>query len=34
VLRIAPPLSVTADEIDEAAAALIDTLAEVDVRRR
>jgi 4-aminobutyrate aminotransferase len=34
VLRIAPPLSVTADEIDEAAAALIDTLAEVDAGHR
>jgi 4-aminobutyrate aminotransferase len=34
VLRIAPPLSVTADEIDEAAAALIDSLAEVDAERR
>ena len=30
VLRIAPPLSVTAAEIDEAAAALIETLVEVD----
>jgi 4-aminobutyrate aminotransferase len=30
VLRIAPPLSVTASEIDEAAAALIETLVEVD----
>ena len=30
VLRIAPPLSVSAAEIDEAAAALIDALVEVD----
>jgi 4-aminobutyrate aminotransferase len=29
VLRIAPPLSVTAEEIDEAAAAVVDALAEV-----
>ena len=34
VLRIAPPLSVTAAEIDEAAAALIDALVEVDAARR
>jgi 4-aminobutyrate aminotransferase len=30
VLRIAPPLSITAEEIDEAGAALIDALIEVD----
>jgi 4-aminobutyrate aminotransferase len=34
VLRIAPPLSVTAAEIDEAAAALIETLVEVDKATR
>ncbi len=34
VLRIAPPLSVTADEIDEAGAALVDALAEMDAARR
>jgi 4-aminobutyrate aminotransferase len=34
VLRIAPPLSVTAAEIDEAAAALIDALVEVDAGSR
>ena len=34
VLRIAPPLSVTASEIDEAAAALIDALGEVDAGGR
>ncbi len=33
VLRIAPPLSVTAPEIDEAAALLIDSLVEVDAAR-
>jgi 4-aminobutyrate aminotransferase-like enzyme len=30
VLRIAPPLSVTAEEIDEAAAALTGALTDVD----
>ena len=34
VLRIAPPLSVTAAEIDEAGAALIDALSEVDAGGR
>ena len=34
VLRIAPPLSVTSAEIDTAAAALTDTLLEVDAARR
>jgi 4-aminobutyrate aminotransferase len=34
VLRIAPPLSVTSAEIDEAAAALIDALSEVDAGGR
>jgi 4-aminobutyrate aminotransferase len=34
VLRIAPPLSVTASEIDTAAAALADALLEVDAARR
>jgi 4-aminobutyrate aminotransferase len=34
VLRITPPLSVTAEEIDTAASALIEALAEVDADRR
>ena len=32
VLRIAPPLSVSAAEVEEAAAALIESLVEVDAR--
>jgi 4-aminobutyrate aminotransferase len=33
VLRIAPPLSVTAEEVDEACAAIVDALADVSASR-